>query len=121
MTTFIQTMRRLGQQMDGWNRAIDMQATQYKLARKLFVRYKLELRMTCPACPEQYDVFDDCGSKVGYFRLRHGVFTVDVPDCGGETIYEAYPNGDGIFDDNERLIFLAKALRKLIEIEKTKS
>lgn len=69
----------------------------------------LELRCTCPSHPEQYDVYDG-ETKVAYFRLRHGEFTVDVPDCGGETIYEAEPNGDGLFDANERQRYLTEAV-----------
>lgn len=60
------------------------------------------LLCTCPACPEQYDVFDSAGKQVGYLRLRHGWFRADVPHAGGETVYESYPAGDGIFNDDER-------------------
>lgn len=70
----------------------------------------LRLELTCGACPEQYDVFDGTGKQVGYLRLRHGYFRVDVPDCGGETVYEALPKGDGIFDDDERYHYLTEAI-----------
>jgi hypothetical protein len=73
--------------------------------------YKLVL--TCPACPEQYDVLTADGSKIGYLRLRHGWFRADVPCAGGETIYESYPNGDGIFDDDERMPELTKAVEAI--------
>jgi len=69
---------------------------------------KLKLVETCGACPEQYDVFSE-DKQVAYYRLRHGYFRVDVPICGGETIYEAYPNGDGIFESDEREFYLKKA------------
>lgn len=69
--------------------------------------YRLD--RTCLACPEQYDVFAG-DLQVAYFRLRHGRFRVDVPDCGGETIYEASPEGDGIFTDNERMRYLTEAI-----------
>lgn len=66
---------------------------------------------TCSACPEQYDVFDDkTGDKVGYLRLRHGHFRADAPDCGDETVYESFTGGDGIFDDDERMPELRKAV-----------
>lgn len=68
------------------------------------------LQQTCSACPEQYDVFDDLGQQVAYFRLRHGSFRVDVPDCGGETVYTANPEGDGIFMDHERVRYLTEAI-----------
>ena len=66
------------------------------------------LKMTCGACPEQYDVFEG-GNYVGYLRLRHGVFRADAP-THGNTIYTAYPSGDGIFDDAEREFYLAEAV-----------
>lgn len=68
------------------------------------------LHQTCGACPEQYDVFDDLGQQVAYFRLRHGGFRVDVPNCGGETIYTANPAGDGVFMDHERVRYLTEAV-----------
>ena len=68
------------------------------------------LKQTCFACPEQYDVFDDLGQQVAYFRLRHGGFRVDVPDVSGETIYTANPEGDGIFTREERVRYLTEAV-----------
>lgn len=90
-----------------------MQEAQMPLVKKLYEKNGLELKMTCGACPEQYDVFKD-GKQVAYYRLRHGEFRVDYPECGGETIYEAEPSGDGIFDDNERLVYLSKAMRQVL-------
>ena len=71
-----------------------------------------ELQETCGACPEQYDVYKD-GEICGYLRLRHGHFSVDYPDCGGETIYTASPNGDGIFDEDEREFYLMEAVKAI--------
>jgi hypothetical protein len=68
---------------------------------------------TCPACPEQYDVFDSNNTKVGYLRLRHGWFRADYPECGVETIYEAHPIGDGSFVKHERVGYLTAAVRAL--------
>jgi hypothetical protein len=73
--------------------------------------YKLVL--TCPACPEQYDVFDKEDRKMGYFRLRHGVFRADAPCCGGDTVYESQPAGDGMFNDDEREPELTKAVEAI--------
>jgi hypothetical protein len=71
----------------------------------------IKLVLTCGACPEQYDAFDvETGQQVGYLRLRHGGFRVDVPDCGGRTVYAAEPKGDGIFDDDEREHYLREAV-----------
>lgn len=69
----------------------------------------LELYQTCGACPEQYEAFSGV-HHVGYLRLRHGYFRVDCPDAGGETVYEANPDGDGLFSsDDERQHYLEMA------------
>lgn len=69
------------------------------------------LEMTSLACPEQYDVFDAAtGAQIGYLRLRHGYFRADVPECGGETVYEADTRGDGMFDEDERMPQLTAAI-----------
>jgi len=59
----------------------------------------LDLVCTCGACPEQYDAFYE-GEYVGYFRLRHGGFTVD--DSKDNTILSESTIGDGVFDSTER-------------------
>lgn len=69
----------------------------------------IKLVRTCEACPEQYDAFNG-DIKVGYLRLRHGGFTVQCPDVGGEYVYDASPNGDGIFEDDERDYYLRHAV-----------
>lgn len=74
-----------------------------------------KLVCTCPACPEQYDVLNSNGSKVGYLRLRHGHFRADCPACGGETVYESDTKGDGIFDDDERIPEITKALAAITD------
>jgi hypothetical protein len=77
----------------------------------------IRLVLTCGACPEQYDAFDG-DKKVGYLRLRHGYFRVDCPNCGGTTVYEATPKGDGMFEPEERdyyLRFAVDAIEKWIK------
>lgn len=71
---------------------------------------KYKLIMTCEACPEQYDVFLN-DKQVGYLRLRHGAFRCDFPECGEETIYRSYPEGDGMFKDDERDEHISNALK----------
>lgn len=78
----------------------------------------LKLLKTCFACPEQYDVYDEKGQMVAYFRLRHGVFRADLASKGDdgehvfkETVYESSPLGDGIFKDKERVHHLNAACR----------
>lgn len=72
---------------------------------------EIQLRMTCYACPEQYDAII-AGEEVAYLRLRHGYFMVQVP-WGGETVYEADPEGDGIFEVHEREKYLSEACRRI--------
>ncbi len=69
----------------------------------------LRLVLTCVACPEQYDAFDG-DRHVGYLRLRHGHFRGEAPDCGGDLVYEARPEGDGAFMDGERDYYLRFAV-----------
>lgn len=76
------------------------------------VHFKLDL--TCWACPEQYDVYLEDG-QVGYLRLRHGSFRCDYLDCGGETLYSAEPQGDGMFNKDERDYYLRKALAAILK------
>ncbi len=71
--------------------------------------------LTCFACPEQYDVYSPSGKQVAYLRLRHGTFRVACPDVGGDTVYSAEPNGDGIFYPEERLAYLKIAMTKIQE------
>lgn len=73
---------------------------------------EIDLQETCGACPEQYDAY--IGElQVGYLRLRHGFFRVDVPQCRGEVVYKTYPDGDGCFTDSERDHFLNEAKRAI--------
>lgn len=76
-----------------------------------------KLVRTCFACPEQYDVFLD-EVQIGYLRLRHGTFRAEYPDCGGEVVYMASPEGDGIFCDDERTHFLTEAVQNLLKAHK---
>jgi hypothetical protein len=73
---------------------------------------EIELVQTCEACPEQYNAFLN-GIKVGYLRLRHGCFTVQCPDVGGEQVYSAFTEGDGMFINGERDKYLRKAVKAI--------
>lgn len=73
----------------------------------------IQLIQTCGACPEQYDAFLN-GKQVGYLRLRHGLFYVAYPDASGIRIYEAEPEGDGIFAEHERERYLTEAKLAII-------
>jgi hypothetical protein len=70
--------------------------------------FAIRLVETCWSHAEQYDAFLD-GRQVGYLRLRHGQFRVGCPECGGETVYQSEPIGDGEFEADERETELMKA------------
>jgi hypothetical protein len=79
---------------------------------------KVKLVETCGACPEQYDAYIN-GDKIGYLRLRHGYFYTEYLPTG-EKVYEAHPDGDGIFWTEERTKYLNAASQALLEAyEKT--
>ena len=77
--------------------------------------YDINLVRTCYACPEQYDALDKDGNCIAYLRLRHGSFTVECPDVGGECVYQAEPEGDGIFEDDERELYLDAAKQAIAQ------
>lgn len=84
----------------------------------------LEFVKTCPACPEQYDVYDEHHNIVGYIRLRWGGLICEYPDVFGELIYTASVGEDGLggmFDSEEqRMYHLTTIADKIIEKIKMK-
>lgn len=75
----------------------------------------INLVRTCEVCPEQYDALDKDGNCIAYLRLRYGTFTVECPDFGGTCVYSAEPRGEGMFDDNERDIYLNNAKQAIVQ------
>lgn len=73
-----------------------------------------KLVKTCGGCPEQYDVYYN-GKEVGYMRLRHGNFRAEYR---GETVYTARPNGDGVFEYDERDKYLQRGCLAIKEAMK---
>lgn len=73
----------------------------------------LNLVQTSAACPEQYNVVDKFGTVVGYFRLRHGLFTAQLYGPSGPEVYSVETQGDGIFNWHEREFHLNAALARL--------
>lgn len=79
---------------------------------------------TCPAYPEQYDVYPDEGPAVAYVRLRSGCLTVNPYvngqiDWNNEIYYHEFDDEwSGCFDsDNERSKYqkeIEKAITKHI-------
>lgn len=110
--TQLQRLHRLRQKSSSFNNTFSDQQYQIHLVQKLYTKNGFVLHLTCPLCPEQYDVFF-AGQKVGYLRLRHGCFTVEHPDCFCDLILQEYPDGTGMFERYERIVFLTKALRAI--------
>ena len=76
------------------------------------MNYKeIELKMTCGACPEQYDAFLN-DENIGYLRLRHGYFRAEFK---GKTVYDSYTIGDGCFEYEERNKHLKKAKKAIFK------
>lgn len=71
---------------------------------------KIQLKQTCGACPEQYDVFID-DICLGYMRLRHGHFYAQYR---GTDVFEGYPKGDGVFEWDERTSWLNRACQAIL-------
>ncbi len=71
---------------------------------------RIRLVQTCGACPEQYDVYID-DELLGYMRLRHGTFRAEYK---GEVVFRCNPNGDGIFQENERTKWLNAACSAIL-------
>lgn len=111
--TLIQKLRRLAQKSN-WDEQFEDLNGQLPLIKKLYANNGLEIKLTSEMCPEQYDVYK-AGKQVAYYRLRHGEFRVDYPECGEETIYQAQPNGDGHFPKDERILYLTRAMRAVLK------
>lgn len=71
---------------------------------------------TCFACPEQYDVYLG-KQQVAYVRLRHGRVYASNPDVGGKVVYQAYPEGDGIFASDEERDYHLNQIVKALDYE----
>lgn len=74
------------------------------------MHFKLE--KTCGACPEQYNVF--YGEEyVGFLHLRNGLYSICDPNDNVITVM--YPNGDGIFESEERDKYIQLGLLNIVE------
>ena len=75
-------------------------------------KYTYRCVMSCPVCPEQWDVFID-EHTVGYLRLRWGHFKAVFPDHTGDIVYETTRiTGDGAFGSvKERQREIKKAIK----------
>lgn len=78
-----------------------------------YTKENVELVQTCGGCPEQYDMFLN-GEKIGYFRLRHGYFYAEYLPTE-EVVFSINPKGDGIFEADERDLYLKKAIKAIID------
>lgn len=51
---------------------------------------KFQWCMTCEACPVQFDIYNNYGDKIAYFRFRGGILSVnnyDDDEIGDDLIY----------------------------------
>jgi hypothetical protein len=75
-----------------------------------------DFKLTCSACPEQYDVFDSNGTQVAYVHLRWGGLYASCPDCGGETVYSVdLDHNYGSFDSDEERMRHLNAIADAIQ------
>lgn len=75
---------------------------------------KYDVLLTVSACPEAYEVYlitPQYKTLVADLRLRHGRFTVQTTT--NDIIHTTYPEGDGIFHNEERTPHLVQAIIKL--------
>lgn len=78
-------------------------------------KYTIEFFLTCGGCPEQYDIKDKDGYRLGYVHLRWGYLYAKID---GQVIYEHEfrDNQKGLFsDDNERKKYLRKIAKIVVE------
>ena len=76
----------------------------------------IQLVQTCRACPEQYDAIRD-GERVGYLRLRHGRFTVQLEGPGGPLVHEAeIGDGLGVFENEGQRDFQLRLAVNAIQL-----
>ena len=72
---------------------------------------KYQFNEITEACPQQFDVFNLRDNKLAaYVRIRHGVFTVRCPYCGGEEVLSMNVRGDGRLDMEEQEMVLTQAV-----------
>lgn len=48
----------------------------------------LQAELTCPNCPEQYDVFNEKGELVATFSSRWGCFMCETAESNSEILFE---------------------------------
>ena len=79
---------------------------------------KVYFLRTCPACPEEYDIYTDSGKQIAYMRLRWGTLRLETPSHQGKLIYidKFEDSMKGAFDNQEeRDFYLGVAVDTLME------
>lgn len=62
--------------------------------------------MTCEACPVQFDIYNNYGDKIAYFRFRGGILSVnnyDGDEIGEDLIYIDDVTYEGSYLNQEEL------------------
>ena len=65
-----------------------------------------EWNMTCEACPVQFDIYNNHGDKIAYFRFRWGTLSVnnyDGDEIGDDLIYFDDVTYEGSYLNQEEL------------------
>lgn len=65
-----------------------------------------EWNMTCEACPVQFDIYNNHGDKVAYFRFRGGILSVNNyngDEIGDDLIYLDDVTYEGSYLNQEEL------------------
>lgn len=91
------------------------QADEREYLRDVIIPEPFEVRLTCAACPEQWDILID--GDLGYLRCRSSRWRLDYPECGGETlIAEPWHPERGRYEstfDEERPAIFERVFRAL--------
>ena len=65
-----------------------------------------EWNMTCEACPVQFDIYNNHGDKIAYFRFRGGILSVNNyngDEIGDDLIYLDDVTYEGSYLNQEEL------------------
>ena len=67
---------------------------------------RFKWNMTCEACPVQFDIYNNYGDKIAYFRFRGGILSVnnyDGDEIGDDLIYLDDVTYEGSYLNQEEL------------------
>ena len=74
--------------------------------------------MTCEACPVQFDIYNNYGDKIAYFRFRGGILSVNNyngDEIGDDLIYLDDVTYEGSYLNQEELDEIAPIVEQKIK------